>query len=170
MLSGMVDIGTGESAIWRTVRQMADYARVGAHRTPVIVTAQRIVKDYPDRLDQAKALYRWVKGHVTYVNDPKALNGEHFDMLQDPEFLLTNINIWGKWAGDCDCGATLLAALLMAAGFNAGFRVIGPSGNELKHVYNLIFYRGQVYPMDTIEPDYEFGQEHTYVRKEDVWL
>lgn len=170
MLSGFIEIGAGEKAIWKTVQQMASAAISAAHRNIVILTAQRIVKDHPDRLDQAKALYQWVKDHVTYVNDPTARKGEHFDMLQTPEYMLTNINIHGKWAGDCDCGATLLAALLLSVGFNAGFRVIGPSGNELKHVYNIIFHRGQIYPMDVIEPAYEFGQEHAYVRKEDVWL
>ncbi len=165
MFAERLDIGKGGDAIRNTVAHMARIARFGNHQPMLILTVQNIIRDHPERREQARAICEWVKEHVTYTRDPKGL-----EMVQEPVFMITQINVYGRATGDCDDMATLMAALLLAAGFHAGFRVIGPRDFRLKHVYNIVALHGETIPMDATEPDFQFGQEHSYFIKKDVWV
>ncbi len=166
-----MDIGYGETAINRTVKKMVQLAREGGHDPMVILSAQNIVRRFPNRLEQARAIYRWVKEHTVYVKDPAGL-----EMLQTPKFMLIQIaNGNGPAAGDCDCLSTLAAALLVAAGFPVGFRVINRPMDFLMgdpynfaHVYNIVWFGGVPLPFDLSERSFRFGQEHFYVLRKDI--
>ena len=171
MFTERMDIGEGEEAVERTINKMVHYAISGGHDTMVILTAQNIVRRYPSRMEQAVAIYRWVKEHTVYVKDPTGL-----EMLQTPRFMLLQIaNGNDPATADCDCLSTLAAALLVAAGFPAGFRVINRPMDFLTgdpynfaHIYNIVWFEGRPVPFDLSEKDFRFGQEHFYVIRKDV--
>lgn len=73
---------------------------------------------------QITALQKWVQKNIRYIRDPV-----EFELVQTPEVTLK------LRRGDCDDQATLLGAMLQAAGHPARFVAVGIRGGPFSHVY-----------------------------------
>lgn len=109
-----------------TLDRMAQLARAGAHDPAIRQLALDLVSGCRGHhfSCELKALHEFVRDEVTFRRDP--VDREE---VQEPAITIrTKI-------GDCDDKATLLAALLGAAGAKARFITIGRDTAHFSHVY-----------------------------------
>lgn len=120
------DVGTFFTLELMRATVLAD---VGA---PLLVqTARSIVSGAGHPLKGIRAIRRYLSERVRFTRDPATV-----ELLQSPRYQLSVIQARGTVPGDCDDIAILGAALGLAAGFPARFKVLrfdklGP----FEHVY-----------------------------------
>lgn len=104
-------------------------ASVDALTVPVRVLASRFVRRYPSPELRARAMHRWVRDTIRYVQDRPAAGalayGEQF--ASSPEILRTGQD-------DCDGKARLLVAIARAGGIEARIRAVFPRPDRFTHV------------------------------------
>lgn len=114
----------------------------------------RDFRQYVDRL------YQWVKKKMYFIHDPVDV-----ERVENPIVLLK------EGGGDCDSVSTLLAGLLMSAGFKTDFVTIKaePSSDEWTHVYvQTTLPDGKVIPLDcTMKTKYSGWEPKNFPRQ--VW-
>lgn len=80
--------------------------------------------------DQVAAVYQHMQAHITFKRDPVDLEN-----VRHPDQLAVELLEQGRTAADCDCSATLGAALLQCMGIPAAFVVVSNRpGGEFHHV------------------------------------
>ena len=163
--SRRVRLPEGDAGTIKTIGYMERLAmgREGARSPNIRALALHIVRgvanrDYPA---QIRAIYEWVRQYI-------AFRGEHAETLQSPELTVRLA------AGDCDCQATLLAALLGSIGFKTRFVTVAgdpAEPDEFSHVYLEVKDRqsGQWVPLDTTEQNAVPGWAPTKVTRRKEW-
>lgn len=131
------NIGTGDSAIMKTLEHMIRLARRDA-RTPDVKTlakrlsvgcsgSDRIQKDFC----KVKAAFDWVVDNITYKFDHQHVTDWiEVDNPNTTEFLIAPKHQLGVLTGDCDDMSMMLAAILGAMGFQVKYKVIAWRGQE----------------------------------------
>ena len=162
-----------------TIHQMIALAKSSAN-TPVINSVVNsllvtLPHNYTNR-DIARAIWWWVKSHVTFVTDEEILASQlgyekdpHQELLIAPETLLA----MPTPAGDCDDFSTLVASLLLCAQIPCSFVTIAVDEvepNRFSHVYTKCYLadEGQFMIMDVSHgsiPGWE-TQRHIFRRME----
>lgn len=125
---------------------------------PIVrLTAANIVgyNNSRDPEAQALALRTWIAAKVRFLRDPAGA-----ELVQTPEYLLTQLSINGTVSGDCDDVATLAAALAMSIGLRARFQLVGfngPSG-PFGHIWTEVqgSQGGSWWELDTTRPSQGF--------------
>lgn len=134
MLAFLGWIPTGDAGIRATIEKMAGFANAAQADPLTVETAHRIVRTCRARDTRCNGLRirAWLAGNFRFV--PDSVDVETF---RTPEYLLHQLAEWGYMTGDCDCAATLGAALGKAIGMPARFVVLGfPSMSDAYgHVY-----------------------------------
>jgi hypothetical protein len=163
--SRRVRLPEGLAGTVKTIRYMERLAMgpEGARSPNIRALALHIVsgvanRDYPA---QIRAVYDWVRRYI-------AFRGEHAETVQSPELTVRLA------AGDCDCQATLLAALLGSIGFKTRFVTVAgdpEEPDEFSHVYLEVRDRtsGQWVPLDTTDPNATPGWAPTKVTRRKEW-
>jgi transglutaminase-like putative cysteine protease len=104
---------------------------------------------------QALALRDWIASHVRFLRDPAGA-----ELVQTPEYLLTELSKFGTVQGDCDDVATLAAALAMSIGLRARFQLVGFDGptGPYGHIWTEVqgSQGGPWWEIDTTRPDQGF--------------
>lgn len=133
---GYSNIPAGVAGTAETIKAMGQLAVQGSMHPEVVELARSITRHLApkDYRGEAAALYRWVKQHVRYVQDPRTI-----EWIQHPHYTLLV-----SGAGDCDDHATALLALGMALGHGGAFRTVKADPirqDEYSHVYGMIGVR-----------------------------
>lgn len=136
-------IPSGDAGAVATVRIMRDLAK-GAVRNPdqiVRTKVRELLSGLPPRqwMAEIRALHAFVRDQIRYLKDPVGV-----ELVQTPEKTLE----YGQ--GDCDDKATLLAAMLSAAGHPARFVAVGLGGGPLSHVLVETQVGPRWIPLETI--------------------
>ena len=92
---------------------------------------EQMADKYPDRLQRAEAIFRFVRDRVNYV--PDADQFKHDEFAQNADELATTIEQDGTAYGDCEDSAVLLAVMYKGAGYRSAI-VVG-SGHTAALVY-----------------------------------
>ncbi|MFC2056788.1 transglutaminase domain-containing protein [Chloroflexota bacterium] len=92
---------------------------------------EQIAHKYPDKLQRAKAVFRFVQDRVSYTTDIDQFKLGEF--AQNADELATAIDQNGIGYGDCEDSAILLAVMYKGAGYRSAI-VIGP-GHTAALVY-----------------------------------
>lgn len=160
-----VGLPPGDLGIAKTIHAMDRLAggREGSHGASIRSLATAILKGVParDSAAEIKALFAWVKSHI-------AFRGEQSETLQSPEVTVRLA------AGDCDCQAILLAALLRAVGYETRFVTVAADPNDPRsysHVYLEVKDKrtGAYIPLDTTEARSDVGWQPGAVYRRRAW-
>ncbi|HZU22129.1 MAG TPA: transglutaminase-like domain-containing protein, partial [Terriglobales bacterium] len=157
-------LAAGDDGIAQTVEVMTRLAQgaEGAQNPYVRMLALDITRGLGarDYYGQIEAIYDWVKQNIEF-------RGEFSETVQSPLVTLQ------MGAGDCDCQATLVAALLGAQGIATRPVTVAADAEDpetFTHVYLEAFDRGanQWVPLDTTVPSASPGwaPERVYRRRE----
>ena len=92
---------------------------------------EQMVDKYPDRLQRAEAIFRFVRDRVKYTSDTDQF--EYDEFAQNADEMATAISQNGVAYGDCEDSAILLAVIYKGAGFRSAI-AIGP-GHTAAMVY-----------------------------------
>jgi transglutaminase-like putative cysteine protease len=132
---GRIPIASGHAGNLETPRIMARLAREAEGVPYVLARAQHIAGDAKSATARAHRIRRFLERRVRFHPDPL-----HFETVKEPEFQLREIDHAGYTSGDCDDIATLGAALGLALGLPARFRVMAfDSGSPYEHVTADLF-------------------------------
>ena len=143
-LAGLPEGIDGVRATLGIMRQLVKAFRVHPR---ILELARQIIEGVPQKAfaREAEAIFKWVRSNIRYTQDIDGV-----ETLQSPIATLDSKH------GDCDDQATLLAALLNAAGHPARFVAIGFEPDRFEHVIVETLVGDQWLPADTTEPD-QFG-------------
>jgi predicted transglutaminase-like cysteine proteinase len=83
---------------------------------------EQIADEYPDRLQRAEAVFRFVRDRVKYVSDIELSGSEEF--AQNADELAAIIVGDGIGQGDCEDMVVLLAVMYKAAGFRSAIALV----------------------------------------------
>lgn len=145
---------SGEQGTAQTIKLMRKLVDDALLDPAFVRTAVDIVRPVPayDDLGEVEALYNFVRSRIRFTKDPTTK-----EKLYPPQELLK------IRAGDCDDISMLLAALLMAVGYNARFVTVSAnpeSPEDFSHVYVEAEFPGgskNWMPLDAARPGSEFG-------------
>ena len=154
------EIGKGDRAIERTVKQMAAIIDRSS-KNPLIREWARVILDrvqVNNKMDEARAIHDFVRDHVRYTRDPHG-----WEYIQTPPLILAGIEqfLKGEAArpiGDCDDMTVLSLALMKSVGFPVVIKTVG-YGPKFSHVYGMVNVNGKWIVTDTVRPDKQFGWE-----------
>lgn len=141
MMSGLVQQGARSLHVRNTAISILQAAGVRPH----------------DTLGEVRALYRWVRDRIHFVNDPVGI-----EMLQGAPYTL------GAMSGDCDDYAVLLGSMLRSIGIpvDLRFKVIAAnqaSPRSFSHVYLTARVPGRKpIALDPIYSTTPFGGEYAH--------
>lgn len=153
-------LSSGKRGTAETLELMRAMAREGA-RDPMVRAAairelmRRGVRGH-DYAGEVRALFELVRDQIRFTRDPHKV-----ETLQSPRQTL-------EWrAGDCDCRAILLAALLQSIGNPAKLmlRAIGVNRrrpDQFSHVYVVARMNGREVPLDPTWPWMNPGWQHPH--------
>lgn len=126
---------------------------------------RRQVKDSLDYADQwciydnPRDIFRQLKAHVTYKNDPPDI-----ELLQSLPTLMEN-NYWGSpGTGDCDCFTIAYTACCIAKGIPVKIVLAGRKPDEFTHIYNLVRMNGVWYDADLTENRFGKRRDYKYLK------
>lgn len=162
----VIRTGDGDSAVLNTIHNMIAVARHSAS-LPVIIAA---VNSCLDRITSlpvthyaiAERIYWFVKQRVSFETDERILmdqfnfsreEAEDTELVISPEMLLSVIDP----KGDCDCFATLTAAMLKCAHIRCRFVAVAVDEWEpyrFSHIFCRALINGQWLGMDTSHGSY----------------
>jgi predicted transglutaminase-like cysteine proteinase len=83
---------------------------------------EQIANQYPDRIQRAEAVFRFVRDRVRYSSDIDTSGSEEF--AQNADELATTIVEDGSGEGDCEDMTVLLAVMYKAAGFRSAILLL----------------------------------------------
>jgi hypothetical protein len=162
-------IGTGDTAIFRTVDKMKSIIIQSSKNPYVREWAKNIVArvEVNNKKGEAANIFGFVRDNVRYTRDPLG-----FEYLQTPPVLLEDIRLYqaGKGdrpVGDCDDMTLLSLSLLKSIGFSVAIKVVSFSSNKsFSHVYGMVKIGYDWVPFDCVRPEKDIGWEssgHTRV-------
>jgi hypothetical protein len=162
-------IGTGDQAIYNTVKKMKDIITVSSKNPYIREWAKKIVANVEvnNKKGEAAVIFSFVRDNVRYTKDPMG-----FEYIQTPPVLLEDIGQYIKGrserpAGDCDDMCVLSLSLLKSIGFPVAIKVVSFQDHKrFGHVYGLVQIGHDWVPIDCVRPDRELGWEsqgHTRV-------
>ena len=162
-------IGTGDTAIYRTVDKMKSIIKESSRNPYVREWAKNIVSrvEVNNKKGEARAIFNFVRDFVRYTRDPLG-----FEYIQTPPVLLEDVRLYqgGKGdrpVGDCDDMTVLSLSLLKSIGFEVAIKVVAFSNSKkFSHVYGLVKIGHDWVPFDCVRPGMDMGWEsggHTRV-------
>lgn len=162
-------IGTGDTAIYRTVDKMKNIIIQSSKNSYVREWAKNIVArvEVNNKRGEARAVFNFVRDCVRYTRDPLG-----FEYIQTPPVLLEDIRLYqsGKGdrpVGDCDDMTVLSLSLLKSIGFQVAIKVVSfSSDKKFSHVYGLVKIGDVWTSFDCVRPGMDMGWEsgnHTRV-------
>ncbi len=95
---------------------------------------KQIATEYPDQMQRAEAIFRFVKNRVNYASDTDQFGYDEFALNADE--LATTIDQDGVAYGDCEDSAVLLAIMYKGAGYRSAI-VVAPG-----HTAALVYLPG----------------------------
>lgn len=154
----------GDRGVTQTIALMRRYARNDAQIPEITAIAKRAKRK--SSIATLKALYNYVIRKHAYRNDPKQT-----ELVRSPRHMVTRRE---HRAGDCDDLSTLLAALLLAAGYRTAYKVIAwdyKRGRAFTHVYVLVYLPDvkRWMPLDPVMKTQGFGRERAPIIRRRVY-
>lgn len=157
-------IGTGDTAIFRTIDKMKDIILSSSRNPYVREWAKNIVANVAvnDKKGEAKAIFNFVRDNVRYTRDPLG-----FEYIQTPPTLLEDIRLYqerkgNRPAGDCDDMTVLSLSLLKSVGFPVAIKVVSfTNEKKFSHVYGLVKIGYEWVSVDCVRPEKSMGWEST---------
>lgn len=140
-------IGWGDDAIYETLREMERLALRDSQNQIIIDLAKKITENCENDLCKSEAIYDYIYKNINYKHDDKIVNDviPEWKHAQSTEYFTAPIYILEMKKGDCDDMALLGAALSLAIGLQASYKIIAwkscdKQNAEYTHVYleNLI--------------------------------
>lgn len=112
--------------VGQVVKAMKAFAHKGKEDLRVRGLVEQICGELEsgDYASECLAIYQWVSTNIRYIRD-----------IHDVEFLKEPAQLLATPTGDCDDIATLIAAMLMAAGNECDFVLVSYAGPTPTHVY-----------------------------------
>jgi hypothetical protein len=162
-----INIGSGTSAIFKTVHNIKKIIMNAAFQPYVRRWAENIVYSIPqgDKFGEARAIYDFVVESIRYTKDPKGL-----EFIQTPDLLLRFIEADDIATGDCDDITTLGMALLKSIGFDVAVKITSYSHKrQFQHVYGLVYVNGEWLAFDAIRPDKFLGWEAPGITRSKIY-
>lgn len=154
-------IPSGERGTDATVKAICELVSQSLQRPYIRQLALDVIKKSesrtPSPAQQAQSLYYYVRDNIAYVQDPIGV-----ETVQSPE------NTVKLRAGDCDDHSALIAALSMAIGIPARFRVIGVHNDRFAHIFPELNLSGRWIPCDTTIRKY-FGYRAPIMPAEKIY-
>ena len=112
-------------------RPVIAFESLGENAALAYSLGQQIADKYPDRLQRAEAVFRFVRDRVKYTSDIDQFDHDEFALNADE--LATSIDQNGVGYGDCEDSAVLLAVMYKGAGYRSAI-VVG-KGHTAALVY-----------------------------------
>ncbi|MFC1958978.1 transglutaminase domain-containing protein [Chloroflexota bacterium] len=104
-----------------TFRPVIAFESLGEGTALAHSLGEQIAHKYPDKLQRAKAVFRFVQDRVSYTSDIDLFKHEEF--AQNADELATVIEKNGIGYGDCEDSAVLLAVMYKGAGFRSAIAI-----------------------------------------------
>ncbi len=104
-----------------TFRPVIAYESLGEETALAYSLGEQIAAKYPDKIQRAEAVFRFVRDRVRYTSDIDQFNYEEF--AQNADELATTIDQDGVGYGDCEDSAVLLAVMYKGAGYRSAIAV-----------------------------------------------
>lgn len=144
----MMLLPPGEAQTTVTLRVMAQHARDAARFDSVRRLAATLRDGTADDpVAFSMRLYNWMLQHVMFRPDPPG-----HEYVRAPTKMIDEVARNYETFGDCDDLATLAASILLAAGMEPAFVVVGPEGDgPYSHVYYAVMEHGRWVPYDPQE-------------------
>ena len=175
-----IEIGTGDSAIFRTLEEMKKIITDSSQNAYVRKWAEYLVRNIKpnDKWAEAVAIHKFVRDNTRYTNDPEGM-----EFLQTPLYVLqqieAHINADGTLkqqpALDCDDSTMLSLSLLKTVGFPVALKAISTDVNKsFNHVYGLVEITTKTasgnlvrkyYPIDCVKRDKPFAWETNQITR-----
>ena len=114
-----------------TFRPVIAFESLGEGAALAYSLGEQIADKYPDQLQRAEAIFRFVRDRVNYTSDIDQF--KHDEFAQNADELATSIDQNGVGYGDCEDSAVLLAVMYKGAGYRSAI-VVG-SGHTAALVY-----------------------------------
>lgn len=129
-----------ERATARTVALMDHVARASASHPLIQAATQQAVAGAPDPAERARRIFWWVKRRVHFREDAEQARLAGLPAPNEAELLIWPADLLAmpEPAGDCDDHATLVAAMLIAAGIEPELVTIAADPSDpsrYSHVY-----------------------------------
>jgi len=112
-------------------RPVIAFESLGEETSLAYKFGEQIASEYPDQLQRAKAVFRFVRDRVNYTSDTDQFKYDEF--AQNADELAETIDQDGVGYGDCEDSAVLLAVMYKGAGFRSAIAI--GSGHTAALVY-----------------------------------
>ena len=114
-----------------TFRPVIVFESLGENAALAYSLGEQFVTKYPDQIQRAEAIFRFVRDRVNYTSDIDQF--EYDEFAQNADELAMVIEQDGVGYGDCEDSAVLLAVMYKGAGYRSAI-VVGP-GHTAALVY-----------------------------------
>ena len=112
-------------------RPVIAFESLGASASLAYSLGEQIAQKYPDPIQRAEQIFRFVRDRVQYTPDKDLFGYDEF--AQNADELATAINQNGIGYGDCEDSAVLLAVMYKGAGYRSA--IVLASGHTAAVVY-----------------------------------
>lgn len=117
-----------------------------AYSPEVRFVATEIVANQPDPLI---AIYNWVKGNVSYIEDPVKAGGEHIELFISPVRMVKRYQDGLHLSEDCDGQALLVTAFARSIGIRTDWLILDTTGHGFDHAASEAHYQSRRVIIDT---------------------
>jgi len=125
-------------------RPVIAFESLGEEANLAYSLGEQIVEKYPDRLQRAEEIFRFVRDRVNYTSDIDQF--QHDEFAQNADELATTITENGIAYGDCEDSAILLAVMYKGAGYRSAIAV-GP-GHTAAMVFLPEYKKGSSFELE----------------------
>jgi transglutaminase-like putative cysteine protease len=169
------EIGTGDSAIYKTVNWMKRIINHDSREPVVIDFTYQITAGVFTPFDKIQAVFEWAKNNIKYIKDGTLsqiiksnaiMYGNFFnnpagvEVLTSPKFLIEEYLRGKQPTEDCDGYTMLILTMLKVLGIKGKMKIISIRPNlTYSHVYPFGFDGSQWLALDAIRKEFQIGQE-----------
>lgn len=134
-----------ERATARTIALMDQVARASVSHRIIQAATQQAVAGASDPAERARRIFWWVKQRVRFREDAEQARLASLPAPEQAELIIwpADLLTMREPAGDCDDHATLVAAMLLAAGIEPEFVTIAADPSEPGR-YSHVFARARI--------------------------
>jgi hypothetical protein len=140
-----------------TIHQMIEIARVSSHSPKISSVVDSLIRSLPrnpSQLDLARAIFWWIKNHISFRQDEDILSMEmgYRDPLQELLIPADTLLSMPVPQGDCDDFSMLAATLMLASKIPVWYVAVAVDPVEperFSHVYNKVLVDGEYLPFDS---------------------
>jgi len=147
--------GYGEDGFYQvsetTFRPVIAFESLGEEASLAYSLGEQIADKYPDKIQRAEAIFRFVQDRVIYAPDIDLF--KHGEFAQNADELAAAINQDGIGYGDCEDSAVLLAVMYKGAGFRSAIAI------GVEHTAALVYL-----------PDYKKANVIFKIEDESGWV